>query len=102
MRTAADIINDARSLALEYKALTGKPLGVTGEVAEFEAADKLGLELAGAREAGFDAVRAGPEGSERVQIKGRAVDFSQPKGKLGRVPSVNFSHPFERIVLVLL
>ena len=32
-------------LAAEYYQLTGKPLGVTGEVAEYIAAEALGLEL---------------------------------------------------------
>ena len=39
------ILRDAKLLAREYRALTGKPLGVTGEVAEYEAARILGLEL---------------------------------------------------------
>lgn len=36
---------EAKRLARRYRTLTGKPLGVTGEVAEFEAARLLGLEL---------------------------------------------------------
>jgi hypothetical protein len=33
-----EILHDAKKLAQEYRALTGKPRGVTGEVAEYEAA----------------------------------------------------------------
>jgi hypothetical protein len=33
----------AKKLATRYRALTGKPLGVTGQVAEFEAAGLLGV-----------------------------------------------------------
>jgi hypothetical protein len=41
-----EILTSVRPLASEYYQLTGKPLGVTGEVAEYIAADLLGLELA--------------------------------------------------------
>ena len=37
------LLAQAKDLAVHYYHLTGKPLGVTGEVAEFEAAQKLGL-----------------------------------------------------------
>lgn len=39
----------------EYRRLTGKPLDITGEVAEYEAARVLGVELTPARQAGYDA-----------------------------------------------
>ena len=51
-----EILRDAKALAREYYQLTGKPLGVTGEVAEYEAARLLGVELGPARQAGYDAV----------------------------------------------
>ncbi|WP_193041193.1 MULTISPECIES: hypothetical protein [unclassified Pseudomonas] len=44
------ILSDAKALARRYYRLTGKPLGVTGEVAEYEAARILNLELELARE----------------------------------------------------
>lgn len=50
------ILADAKRLAQEYRALTGKPLGIAGEVAEFEAARILGVELTPARQAGYDAI----------------------------------------------
>jgi hypothetical protein len=50
------ILADAKRLAQEYRALTGKPLGITGEVAEFEAARILGVQLTPARQAGYDAI----------------------------------------------
>ena len=39
------ILAETKRLAQQYRALTGKPLGVTGEVAEFEAARILDLDL---------------------------------------------------------
>lgn len=66
------ILADVRPLAAEYYRLTGKPLGVTGEVAEFIAAEHLGLELADARTAGYDAVRHGPDGPVHTTGRGRS------------------------------
>ena len=57
MNEIAEVLADAKSLARKYKMLTGKPLGITGEVAEFSAAQILGLELAEARQSGYDAIR---------------------------------------------
>jgi len=47
-----EILREAKKLAQEYRQLTGKPLGITGEVAEYEAARLLGVELTPARQAG--------------------------------------------------
>jgi hypothetical protein len=51
-----EILRDAKKLAQEYRTLTGKPLGITGEVAEYEAARLLGVQLTPARQAGYDAI----------------------------------------------
>jgi hypothetical protein len=81
-----EILAAVRPLAAEYYRVTGKPLGVTGEIAEFVAADLLGLELADARTAGYDAIRHGPEGPVYIQIKGRAQgDNPHPGQRLGRI-----------------
>jgi hypothetical protein len=53
-----EILRDAKCLALEYRQLTGKPLGITGEVAEYEAARLLDIDLTPARHAGYDGVRS--------------------------------------------
>lgn len=44
------ILADAKRLAQDYHELTGRPLGVTGEVAEYEAVRLLGLEPAPVRQ----------------------------------------------------
>jgi hypothetical protein len=83
-----EIIETLKPLAIEYYQLTGKPLGVTGEIAEVAAADALGLELVVARTRGFDAIRKTVAGEEHVQIKGRACtskpNMSQRLGKIKR------------------
>jgi hypothetical protein len=95
-----EILHRAKALACEYYQLTGKPLGVTGEVAELEAAEKLGLVLAAARTAFYDAARNRTGTIEKFQIKGRAVDRSNPYR--GRVPAIKCDGEFDAVLLVLL
>ena len=95
-----EILGTVKPLAAEYYRLTGKPLGVTGEVAEYVAADLLKLELAPPRTKGFDAVRKSAKGEERIQIKGRAFgDGTKKRQRLGIIKS---GAPCDRVLLVLL
>ena len=50
-----ELLTQAKVLAQRYYKLTGKPLGITGEVAEYEAGRLLGVSLTPARQAGYDA-----------------------------------------------
>jgi len=94
------ILDRVRALAAEYYRETGKPLGVTGEIAEFEAARILGLELCDARQPGFDAVLRGPGRTKRVQIKGRCIpDVSAPGQRLSRI---RLDQEWDAVILVLL
>lgn len=99
----AEIVAEIRPLASEFYRLTGKPLGVTGEVGEQLAADLLGLTLADARTAGFDATRPSPEegeAAERLQIKTRAYPEGCDAGqRMGRLTP---STPCDFVMLVLL
>jgi len=99
-RALKDLLRQAKTLAVRYYAITGKPLGVTGEVAEYEAAQKLGLTLEVARTAGCDAFCQRGRRRETFQIKGRAVT-STDKFR-GRVPKIDCSKPFDAVLLVLL
>ena len=67
-----EILATVKPLAAEYYRLNSKPLGVTGEVAEYVAAEILGLTLVPARTVGYDALR----GTERIQ-----TDRCQDTGK---------------------
>lgn len=80
------LIRTAKRLAREYRDLTGRPLGIAGEVGEYEACRLLGLMIAPVREAGFDATgdRAGK--SCRYQIKTRCiVPGAKPGQRIGRI-----------------
>lgn len=77
-----EILKTLKPLAAEYYQLTGKPLGVTGEIAEYLASETLGLKLSPARNPGYDALR----GAERIQIKGRAYGKNaKPGQRMGRI-----------------
>jgi len=123
---------EAKALACRYYALTGKPLAITGEIAELEAAGlqvvrtqptspaksvenggvqpslrdltvqicPLGLELADVRTLGFDAHRARDGVTERIQIKGGAVDPSDCYR--GRCLSIKCGDELESVMTVLL
>jgi hypothetical protein len=67
------ILRKAKVLARRYYKLTGKPLGITGEVAEYEAARLLRVQLTPARQAGYDAVERRNGNTRRLQIKGRCL-----------------------------
>src|SRR5258708_13086553 len=90
-----ELLATIKPLACEFYRLTGKPLGVTGEIAEFHAAEKLGLVLAAARTVGYDALR----GSERIQIKGRAYgDNAKPGQSMSRIKP---DSPWSTVLLFL-
>lgn len=81
MNQIENILERAKELAIEYKELTGKPLGITGEIGEFTAAKLLNLKLTKARQAGHDAI---DDKKEKIQIKTRCLD--QIKGyRLGKL-----------------
>lgn len=97
---AAELSEDIRSLAVRYRKATGKPLGVTGELAELAAMELLGVELADARTAGFDGwLQRGTE-RLRVQIKGRAVRWAARY--VGRCPAIKCGDQFDIVLLVLI
>ncbi len=95
-----DLFHDVRSLALRYYRTTGKPLGVTGELAELAAATLIGVELSPARTAGFDGWLDRDGQRLRVQIKGRAVPWATRYG--GRCPSIKCGDLFDVVMLVLI
>ena len=77
------ILRQAKYLAQEYRQLTGKPLGITGEVAEYEAARILGLKLLPPRQVAAGAGRNWPRPSiPRPGAHGRCVALECRKNAL--------------------
>src|SRR3954468_24268703 len=95
-----EILRAAKTLAQEYRKLTGKPLGITGEVAEYEAARLLGVELTPARQAGYDATEVRNGVVRRLQIKGRCLLPSCKPGQ--RIGSIDIEKQWDAALLVLL
>ena len=78
-RTAEQIkiVEQVKPLAAQYYHLTGKPLGITGEIGEIEVARLLGLKLAKARTPGYDAMDRC--GCRRYQVKSRSLSAEARK-----------------------
>lgn len=96
----SDLVNRAAAIAREYRAATGRPLGITGEVGELRAAQVLGLQLAGVREAGFDAFEIVDGQTITYQIKTRCV--VDGKGRSQRTGRLSLKHRWDKTLLVLL
>lgn len=95
----ARIIAAAKKLAVRYRELTGKPLGITSEVAEFEAARLLNLELCPARNPGCDLVGRGLKAGFLAQVKGRVLQDGAAGGRIG---GIKFRHPWQVVLFVLM
>lgn len=94
------LIQEAKRIAKRYRHLTGKPLGIAGEVGEYEAARRLNLQLADAREPGYDAIRVLAGKEQRIEIKTRLLQPNcRPGGRCGRI---KLDHEWDSVVLVLL
>lgn len=94
------MLHDVKLVAREYYELTGRPLGVTAEVAEYEAARLLGVELSPVRQAGYDAMRTTRDGDQYLQIKGRCIlPGSKPGQRMG---AIDLNKKWDAVLLVLL
>ena len=92
-----NVIRDAKEIAKRYRNLTGKPLGITGEVGEFTVAELINLQLTGARQPGYDAVASD---GHRVQIKARCV---LPESKRSQhLGSIRLKHEWDTVMLILM
>ena len=94
-----DILARAKQAGVDYYRLTGKPLGITGEVGEYEAARLLDLKLATARTPGYDATDQ--SGSRRYQIKSRALSEDDLR-KNQMVGSIKIDQEWDAVLLVLM
>jgi len=94
------LITEARRLAAEFRKTTGKPLGISSEIAEFDAAQKLCLELCAERTGGYDAIGKGEREGKRVQIKGRAVFDEKKSGQ--RIGQLKVEQDWDSVVLVIM
>lgn len=88
------LIDEAKRVAIEYSHLTGRPLGITGEIAEYEAVRLLGLKFAPVRQAGFDATDGN---GQKYQIKGRV---HAPRSQM--LGAIRLKHDWDFVLLIIL
>lgn len=95
------LISEARRIAADYRRATGKPLGgVSGEIAENDAARLLDLELCQEKPGGYDAIGRGDRAGKRIQIKGRAIFDERKSGQ--RIGQLKVDQDWDSVVLVLM
>ncbi len=95
-----ELLAQAKKVAQRYRALTLRPLGLTGEIAEYEAARILKLQLAPARTAGWDAKEVVNGVERRLQIKARCM---LPGARTTqRMGSIDTGKEFDAVLLVLM
>lgn len=95
------LITEARKLAVEFRRTTGKPLpGISGEIAEHDAARYLDLELLRDKPGGYDAVGKGRREGWRVQIKGRVIFNESKSGQ--RIGQLKMEQDWDSVVLVIM
>ena len=94
------LISQARRIAAEYRRTTGKPLGISAEIARHDACTYLELEP-DEDAVGYDALGlTGDRKGVRFQVKGRAI-FDQKKGGQ-RLGQIKIEQNWDRILLVLM
>jgi len=95
------LISEARRIAADYRRATGKTLGgVTGEIAENDAARLLNLELSEDRNHGYDAIGKGKREGKKIQIKGRAIFDNAKSGQ--RIGQLKVNQEWDSVILVLM
>src|SRR3989442_3114256 len=92
------ILRSAKRLARRYYALTGRPLGITGEVAEYEAVRLLNLERSPVRQPGYDGIRRRKGRVTKVQVKARCILDPSKAGQ--RIGQIKLNKEWDSVVLV--
>ena len=91
---------EARKLAANYRKATGKPLGISSEIAIHDVARLMNLELIEASPGGYDAIGKGKRDGKKIQIKGRTVATDMKSNQ--RVGQLKIDQQWDAVMLVLL
>lgn len=91
------ILRKTKELAIDYKKITGRSLGITGEVSEYEAAIKMNCTLCEAGKAGHDLIDCN---GKRVQVKGRVL--GENIQRVGAIEPNTTQKPWDYVLLVIL
>ncbi|NCS87600.1 MAG: hypothetical protein AUK34_04915 [Ignavibacteria bacterium CG2_30_36_16] len=94
-----EILNEVKRLAKEYKLITGRVMGVTGEIAENETSKILGLELVQVRNPGYDSIKKDNEKIIKYEIKGR---IKSNKYRSQRTSKININEEWDKLLLTIM
>lgn len=93
------LMHETRQLAAKYRQATGSTLAVTGEIARFDVAKTLELNLIDDLTLGYDAIGTGDREGRRILIKGRVI-FEDSKSS-PRIGQIKTDGRWDNVVLVL-
>jgi len=91
---------EARKLAAQYRVATGKPLGISGEIAVHDVIRIMDLKPADNPQAGYDAIGTGVREGKRIQIKGRTV--SEDAKSKQRIGQIKVDQDWDSVMLILM
>ena len=91
---------EARKLAANFRQATGKPLGISNEIAVHDVIRLMDLQPAPAGSGGFDALGQGSRAGKRIQIKGRTITSDAKSSQ--RIGQIKQDQDWDSIMLILL
>lgn len=91
---------EARKLAAQYRIATGKPLGISTEIALHDVIRIMDLKPSESAQAGYDAVGQGTREGRRIQIKGRTVTDEAKSNQ--RIGQIKVDQQWDSVMLVLM
>jgi len=93
------LMHETRQLAAKYRMTTGTTLPVTGEIARFDVAKELNLNLIDDLTLGYDAEGLGERAGLRILIKGRVI-FEDSRST-PRIGQINPDGRWDSVIMVL-
>lgn len=94
---------EARKLAAEYRKATGKPLGISNEIAVHDVIRLMQLQAVDAGTGGYDAVGTGEREGKRIQIKGRTINPNkEDSGSSQRIGQIKAEQEWDSVMLILM
>ncbi|MDH5325633.1 MAG: hypothetical protein OEZ68_05030 [Gammaproteobacteria bacterium] len=96
------LMQQARKLATQYRQATGKPLGISNEIAVHDVVRLMNLQpvVDASESTGFDAIGSGTRLGKKIQIKGRSIS-GQPKPNQ-RVGQIKLEQDWDSVMLILM
>ena len=94
------LMQQARKLAADYRAATGKPLGISNEIAVHDVIRLMQLRAAPLGDGGCDAIGTGPYEGKLIQIKGRTINPDSSSNQ--RIGQIKVDQEWDVIMLILM